>query len=65
MLKIILLCFIIFNAIMYNFIHSKYMNNKYMNVTEGYESLETCLKQGYPKSFCFQVPIQACLTNCG
>jgi len=31
---------------------------------EGYESLESCLKQGYPKSFCFQVPIQACLTNC-
>lgn len=31
---------------------------------EGYESLDTCLKQGYPKSFCFQVPIQACLTNC-
>ena len=31
---------------------------------EGYESLESCLEQGYPKSFCFQVPIQACLTNC-
>jgi len=33
-------------------------------VKEGYESLDTCLKQGYPKWFCFQVPIQACLTNC-
>lgn len=32
---------------------------------EGYESLDSCLAQGYPKSFCFQTPIQACLTNCG
>ena len=32
---------------------------------EGYESYELCRKQGYAHDFCFQVPIQACLTNCG
>ncbi len=34
------------------------------NKKEGYESLTSCLDQGYPKDFCFSVPIQACLTNC-
>ena len=32
---------------------------------EGYESYELCKKHGYSHDFCFQVPIQACLTNCG
>ena len=34
------------------------------NKKEGYESLTSCLDQGYPKDFCSEVPIQACLTNC-
>jgi len=31
---------------------------------EGFESLTTCLKQGYPPEFCKRVPIQSCLKNC-
>ena len=54
---ILLLLFIIFNGIMYQYLH--------VHVKEGYESLTSCLKQGYPTSFCYNVPIQACLTNCG
>ena len=50
-----LILFIFFNGIMY-----QYLANK----KEGYESLTSCLDQGYPKEFCFSVPIQACLTNC-
>jgi len=51
----ILVVFIIFNGIMYQY----FEHNK-----EGYESLSSCLEQGYPKDFCFNVPVQACLTNC-
>ena len=51
---LVLLLFIVYN-IVYNM----------SNVKEGYESLDSCLKQGYPKWFCFEVPIQSCLTeNC-
>jgi hypothetical protein len=42
-----------------------YLYNIRPTLTEGYESYESCLKQGYSRDFCFQVPIQACLTNCG
>jgi len=31
---------------------------------EGFESLDNCLKQGYPPEFCRRVPLQACLYNC-
>jgi hypothetical protein len=31
---------------------------------EGFESLDSCLLQGYPPNFCKRVPLQACLTNC-
>ncbi len=31
---------------------------------EGFESLNNCLKQGYPPDFCRRVPLQACLYNC-
>ena len=30
----------------------------------GYESLDTCLDQGYPTDFCARVPLEACITNC-
>lgn len=34
-------------------------------VKEGYESLTTCVEQGYPKEFCLNVPVQANLdTRC-
>lgn len=29
------------------------------NVVEGYESLTSCLEQGYPHKFCLQVPVQS------
>ena len=38
--------------------------NSPAKIKEGYESLDTCIAQGYPKWFCMNVPIQACLTNC-
>ena len=31
---------------------------------QGFESLDNCLSQGYPKDFCNRVPLQACITNC-
>ena len=34
------------------------------NNKEGFESLTSCLEQGYPANFCKRVPLQACLTNC-
>ena len=33
-------------------------------IKEGFESLDSCLLQGYPTQFCKRVPIQSCLTNC-
>ena len=33
-------------------------------IKEGFESLTSCLEQGYPTQFCKRVPPQACLTNC-
>lgn len=35
-----------------------------LNVKENYESLTSCLKQGYPNDFCLRVPVQSCITNC-
>ena len=32
-------------------------------IKEGFESLTSCLEQGYPTQFCKKVPPQACLTN--
>lgn len=55
-LLIFLSLFIIFNGVVYQKLYKK---------KEGYESLTSCLEQGYPKSFCYEVPIQSCLTNCG
>ena len=31
------------------------------HVKEGYESLTTCMTQGYPREFCLNVPVQASL----
>ena len=56
---ILIIMFIVFNCIMY-----QYMEKKHTTIKEGYESLTSCLDQGYPKDFCFSVPIQSCLTNC-
>jgi len=33
-------------------------------IKEGFESLTSCLEQGYPTRFCKRVPLQACITNC-
>ena len=55
-LLVLLAIFIIFNGIVYQKLYTK---------KEGYESLTSCLDQGYPTEFCNEVPIQACLTNCG
>jgi hypothetical protein len=56
-LKIFFLCLVIIvNGLIYQLLVYK---NK-----EGYESLSSCLAQGYPKAFCFNVPIQACLKDC-
>ena len=59
LIYILIMLFIIFNGFMYQYLDKKYNNKK-----EGYESLTSCLDQGYPKDFCDEVPIQACLTNC-
>jgi hypothetical protein len=57
MIKLVLLfLFIFFNGVMYQYLHNR---------KEGYASLTSCIEQGYPTSFCYNVPIQACLTNCG
>ena len=55
LLLILLVVFIIFNGIVYQKLYKE---------KEGYESLTSCLEQGYPTSFCYEVPIQSCLTNC-
>lgn len=55
-LLILLALFIIFNGVVYQKLYTE---------KEGYESLTSCLEQGYPTSFCYEVPVQACLTNCG
>jgi hypothetical protein len=58
LLLFIVLLFIVY-IIAYNIVYNM------SNVKEGYESLDSCLKQGYPKWFCFEVPVQSCLTeNC-
>jgi hypothetical protein len=51
MFKLTLLLIVIINSIIYSIINNK----------EGYESLTTCIEQGYPKSFCLNVPIQSSL----
>ena len=56
LLLILLAVFIIFNGVVYQKLYTE---------KEGYESLTSCLEQGYPNSFCYEVPVQACLTNCG
>jgi hypothetical protein len=55
LLVIFLVLFITFNGIVY----------QYKSTKEGYESLTSCIQNGYPTEFCYSVPIQACLTNCG
>ncbi len=30
----------------------------------GFESIDNCLNQGYPKDFCMRSPLEACITNC-
>ena len=55
LIYILIILFIIFNGFMYQYLYNK---------KEGYESLTSCLDQGYPKDFCSEVPIQSCLTNC-
>ena len=40
-------------------------SQKHVKIKEGYESLTTCVEQGYSKDFCLNVPIQANLdTRC-
>lgn len=36
-------------------------NVKMKPIQEGFESLESCLDQGYPTRFCKRVPIQSCI----
>ncbi len=36
-------------------------SQKPVPVKEGYESLTTCMTQGYPREFCLNVPVQASL----
>jgi len=57
-LILILLTFlVIFNSVLYELF-------KNSNIIEGYESLESCIEQGYPRQFCMNVPIQSCIHNC-
>jgi hypothetical protein len=30
----------------------------------GFESIDNCLEQGYPKDFCMRAPLETCITNC-
>jgi hypothetical protein len=30
----------------------------------GFESIDNCLNQGYPRDFCMRSPLEACITNC-
>jgi hypothetical protein len=34
-----------------------------LTIEEGFESLESCLTQGYPTQFCKRVPIQSYITG--
>jgi hypothetical protein len=34
-----------------------------VTIEEGFESLESCLSQGYPTQFCKKVPIQSYITG--
>jgi hypothetical protein len=38
--------------------------NPVKNEIEGFESLDSCLDQGYPDNFCNRIPLQACIKNC-
>jgi hypothetical protein len=42
---------------------------KVKNVVEGFggfgfESIDNCLNQGYPRDFCMRSPLEACIANC-
>lgn len=40
-----------------------FFRKKKIDIEEGFESLESCLSQGYPRRFCKKVPIQSCITG--
>jgi hypothetical protein len=40
----------------------KQWKEKGLSTKEGFESLESCLQQGYPNNFCKRVPIQSWIT---
>ncbi len=40
-----------------------FFRKRTVDIEEGFESLESCLWQGYPTQFCKRVPIQACISG--
>jgi len=40
-----------------------FFSKKEVDIEEGFESLNSCLDQGYPTDFCKRVPIQSCITG--
>ena len=44
-------------------IYWRYFRKRTVKIEEGFESLESCLNQGYPTRFCKKVPIQSCITG--
>ena len=62
LISVILRCYYIYYKIKKQLKEKGVIKDK--NIKEGFESLDTCLMQGYPTQFCRRVPLQACLTNC-
>jgi len=43
--------------------YSSYSSYSSIPVTEGFESYNTCIEQGYPMDFCMETPIQSKIDN--
>ncbi len=54
----------IISRVYYLFFYKKRGPKPVKNTIEGFESLNSCLDQGYPDDFCSRVPLQACIKNC-
>lgn len=66
---ILLFLFISIVARIYYLFFRRYTPKPVKNVVEGFggfgfESIDNCLNQGYPKDFCMRSPLEACITNC-
>ena len=48
---------------LFSLLLSLYSSYSSVSVTEGFESYNTCIEQGYPMDFCMETPIQSKIDN--